>query len=92
MKPSQKHNLLGVRTLDAYIKDDASSWLDIQEYHTMGRLDSSFKSFVNSVDTHGDGEPNFEVVFHNEALFKILGEKSYTDMTALINKAIFKNQ
>ncbi len=58
-----------------------------------GRLDSSFQSFINTTnETLGGEEQTFEVLFHNEALLKILGEKSDADLETIVNKALFKNK
>ena len=43
---------------------------------SVSRLDASFTSFMNSTETIGEQEVNLEMVFHNKALFKIIGEMS----------------
>ena len=44
---------------------------DDDSHNSMSRNDPSFASFVNS--THNlDDEPEYEVVFHNDALMKML--------------------
>ena len=49
----------------------------------MNNADGSFASFVNPSETLGD-EGSLEVVFHNQQLFKMLGEKRSADLNELI--------
>ena len=53
------------------------------------RLDSSFPSFVNPTETDGQEDSNMELVFHNEALLRIVGKRTTKDLHALVAKRIF---
>ena len=53
------------------------------------RLDSGFPSFLNSTETAGQEEIGLEMVFHNEALLKIIGLRSTKDLHAFLGKQIF---
>ena len=55
----------------------------------MGALDSSFASFQNSTETVGDEDLNFEIVFNNKALLKILGVNNSKDLHSLQTKPLF---
>jgi len=57
----------------------------------MENADGSFASFVNPTETQGD-EGSLEVVFHNEQLFKMLGEKRSEDLDDFVKKPVFSNQ
>ena len=60
---------------------------------TQSRLGSSFPSFVNSIDTMGqEEEANYEMVFHNEALLKIVGIQNTKDLHAFLAKPEFVNR
>ena len=52
-------------------------------------LSPSFASFVNSTETLGDVDCNDELVFHNEALLKIMGLSSSKEVHAILGKAVF---
>ena len=56
---------------------------------SVSRLDSSFASFVNPTETDGQEDSDFELVFHNEALLKIVGKPTTKDLHALLSKRIF---
>ena len=58
----------------------------------MSRLDSSFASFINSNETLGDDLTGYlEVIFHNEALFRVLGDVDAKDLQEFISKPVFFN-
>ena len=48
------------------------------------RLDSSFNSFVNPTETAGEQDVGLEMVFHNKALFKIIGDMSQKELDNLL--------
>ena len=51
------------------------------------QLDGSFSSFVNP--TEADSQEPFEVVFHNSALSKIIGEKGTSNLEAFSRLRLF---
>ncbi len=55
----------------------------------MASLSPSFASFINSTETLGEAECNDELVFHNEALLKIMGLSSTKELHAILGKAVF---
>ena len=61
-----------------------------QHNETMNNVDGSFASFVNPTETQGD-EGSLEVVFHNQQLFKMLGEKRSADLDEFAKKAVFSH-
>ena len=56
---------------------------------SVSRLDSSFASFVNPTETDGQEDSNIELVFHNEALLRIVGKQTTKDLHALLSKRVF---
>ncbi len=52
-------------------------------------LSPSFASFVNSTETLGEADCNDELVFHNEALLKIMGLSSTKQVHAILSKSVF---
>ena len=56
---------------------------------SVSRLDSSFASFVNPTETDGQEDNNIELVFHNEALLRIVGKQTTKDLHAFLSKRIF---
>lgn len=56
---------------------------------------SSFASFVNSIDSQPDEQvPDFEVVFHNESLLKLFSiqEGSPYDLNEFVQKPVFAHK
>ncbi len=49
----------------------------------------SFESFENSIETLGEGDSYDELVFHNEALLKIMGLSSSKELHAILGKSVF---
>ena len=72
-------------------KEYEGSDLEGEQTQTMENADGSFASFVNPTETQGD-EGSLEVVFHNEQLFKMLGEKRSEDLDDFVKKPVFSNQ
>ena len=54
-------------------------------------INPSFSSYVNSMQTQGDDQIPFEVIFKNEALIKILCEKENDKLQTYIYKPVFVN-
>ena len=57
----------------------------------MDNADGSFASFVNSTETLGN-DGSLEIVFHNQQLFKMLGEKRSADLDEFVKKAVFSHK
>ena len=57
-----------------------------------GHLDTSFKSFTNSLETEGEENFSYEMVFNNQAILKILGIESAKDLHGLLMKPLFVNR
>ena len=55
------------------------------------RDDPSFASFVNSTHNMNEDQPEFEVVFNNEALTQILQKMGLIELTDLLEKPVFFN-
>ena len=61
-----------------------------QESNSAISLDPSFASFVNSTETLGEvADCHHELVFHNEALLKILGLSNSKELHAMVRKSLF---
>ena len=54
-------------------------------------INPSFSSYANSMQTQGDDQIPFEVIFQNEALIKILGQKEKDKLQTYIDKPVFVN-
>lgn len=54
-------------------KEDQSVSDMIDDNCTIGELDPSFISFVNTTENAVELQPAIDVVFHNQALFKHIG-------------------
>lgn len=71
------------------IKSDPSFYLE----SNVTMQNSSFASFVNPVDSQPDEEePDFEIVFHNESLLKLLGKKEGPDLNEFVRKPVFAHK
>ncbi len=58
----------------------------------MGKLDGSFGSFVNPLDTLGNEEEhNLEVVFHNKILLEMIGLNGEDNLTSFLSQQMFVN-
>ena len=55
-------------------------------------LDSGFPSFVNPTETAEQEDSSLEMVFHNEALLKIMGLQSTKELHAFLGKQLFINR
>ncbi len=55
-------------------------------------LDGSFASFVNSTETMEDEASNFQMVFHNKALLKILALKNVKELNEALSVPLFVNR
>ena len=75
---------------DAKDKDYEDESDLFEQNETMNNADGSFASFVNPTETQGD-EGSLEVVFHNQQLFKMLGEKRSADLDEFARKAVFSH-
>ena len=62
------------------------------ESGSASRLDSSFGSFMNPTETAGEEDVNFEMVFNNKAILKILGIESAKELHGLLMKPLFVNR
>ncbi len=60
-----------------------------EEENSAISLSPSFASFVNSTETLGDVDCHDELVFHNEAVMKIMGLSSSKEVHAILGKAVF---
>ena len=55
------------------------------------KQDPSFASFINSTHNLNDGEPEFEVVFHNAPLKQIIEKTTLKELNELLEKPVFVN-
>ena len=53
---------------------------------------SNFPSFINPTESVDEEDSNLEMVFHNEALLKLVGIESTKDLHALLSKHMFISQ
>jgi hypothetical protein len=64
---------------------------DADDSETSQLGDASFVSFVNSTHEIFDEGPEYEVVFHNNALTKLFNQMSPEELAMLIEKPVFVN-
>ena len=69
-------------------QEDSESYFQ-SSYASASHLDSGFPSFVNPTETAGQEESSLKMVFHNEALLKILGVHDTKDLHAVLGKQQF---
>ena len=74
-------------------RKDHIYWDDNSDLNqTPDHLDSSFGSFVNSVETVGEEEFNMEMVFSNRAILKIMGVETSKDLQGHLTRPLFVNR
>lgn len=98
-KPTQKskakldlQNLPGQPMNIMNISNDSSVSEWIEQKNSKGELDPSFISFVNTTENNDSMQQASEVVFHNQALFKIIGEKALKELQDFISAPVFSHK